>query len=291
MGGIVWSKSARTQHRYTQGGCQVTTRSLSKPSLPLKSLAILATILSLPFLAFYWMALGSFIPDAVASRSPGWLTPLSLVLYLPCAFVAYTLFGNLYVYILATIGGIAAAIAGLIWGRPNRLLRVWLLMVVFAIIAFPFFYRYQPALVAAPGYRMQMVTDPGLFGGIIKTSHNVVEQTPCTYELLGWSTDNQLYYQATCGAETRIWRYSPTQPGNHVQVSNSPTNLSTSTIPGNAVMEMVRARGVKPEEYESVTRPILLKSRGVVSPDGRWTAVVTQHIYGTQDVIVLTDAR
>jgi hypothetical protein len=98
-------------------------------------------------------------------------------------------------------------------------------------------------------------------------------------------------YQATCGAETRVWRYSPTQPGNHTQLSSSPTNLSASTIPENAVLEMVRAGGVKPEKYESVTRPILLRSRGVVSQDGRWTAVVTQHVYGTQDIIILTDAR
>jgi hypothetical protein len=256
-----------------------------------RSLAILATILGLPFLAFYWMALGSFIPDAVAGGSPNWLTHLSIALYLPFAFFAYTIFGNLYAYILATVAGIATAIAGLIWGRPNRILRVWLLMVVFAIIFFPVFYRYRPALVAAPGYRLLLVTDPGLFGGIIKSSQNLLEQTPCEYKLLGWSTDNQLYYQATCGAKTGIWRYSPTQPSNHTQVSDSPTNLRTTMIPESAVLEMVRAGGVRPEQYESIMRPIMLKSGGDVSPDGRWIAVVTQHIYGTQDVIVLTDAR
>lgn len=238
------------------------------------------------------MALGRFIPDAIVAHSPDWLTPLSIVLYLPFAFFAYTIFGNLYAYILATIASITVVITELIWGRPNKLLRVWLLMVICGTIAFPLIFRYQPALVAAPGYRMQIVTDPGFFGGIIKASQNLVEQTPCEYELLGWSTDNRLYYRAICGAETQIWRYSPTtQPGSHTQVSTSPTNLSTSTISENTVLEMVRADDVKPEKYESVTRPILLESRGVVSPDGRWTAVVTRHVYGTQDVIILTNAE
>lgn len=270
----------------------MTIRSLPKPSfLSSKSLAVLATILSVPFLSFYWMALARFIPDAIAGDNPNWLTPLSIVLYLPFAFIAYILFGNLYAYTLTTIAGITAAIAGLIWERPNRLLRVWLLLIIFAIVAFPFIYRYQPALSAAPGYRMQIVTVPGFFGGIIKASQNLMEQTPCKYELLGWSTDNQLYYRAICGAETQVWQYSPTQPSSHTQVSSSPTNLSASTISENTVLEMIRADGVKPEKYESVTRPILLKSKGVVSPDGRWTAIVTQHVYGTQDVVVLTDVK
>ena len=270
----------------------MTTRSLLKPSgLSSKSLAIIATVLSIPFLSFYWMALSRLVPDAMMAQSPGWLMPLSIALYLPFAFFAYTLFGNLYAYILATIASVTAVVTALVKGRPSKLLRVWLLLVTCAITAFPLFFRYQPALVAGPGYRMQLVTNPGFLGGIIKASQNLVEQTPCEYELLGWSTNNLLYYRATCGAEAQIWRYSPIQRGSHTQVSSSPASLSASTIPKDAVLGMVRSGGVRPEAYESVTRPILLESRGVVSPDGRWTAVVTQHVYGTQDVIILTDAK
>jgi len=223
------------------------------------------------------MALSRLVPDAMMAQSPGWLMPLSIALYLPFAFFAYTLFGNLYAYILATIASVTAVVTALVKGRPSKLLRVWLLLVTCAITAFPLFFRYQPALVAGPGYRMQLVTNPGFLGGIIKASQNLV--------------DNLLYYRATCGAEAQIWRYSPTQRGSHTQVSSSPASLSVSTIPKDAVLGMVRSGGVRPEAYESVTRPILLESRGVVSPDGRWTAVVTQHVYGTQDVIILTDAK
>jgi hypothetical protein len=270
----------------------MTTRSLLKlPVLSSKALTIIATILSIPFLSFYWMALSAFIPGVMVARSRDWLTPLSIVFYLPFAFFAYTIFGNLYAYALATLASVTAVATGLIKGQSNKLLRVWLLLVMFATIAFPLFFRYQPALVAAPGGRMQWVTNPGFFGGIIKASQNLVERTPCEYELLGWSTDNRLYYRAICSAETQIWQYSPIQSGSPMQASSSPANLGMSAVSENTVLEMVRAEGVRPEAYESVTRPLLLKSGGVVSPDGQWTAVVTQHVYGTQDVIILTNAE
>ncbi|MBC7261332.1 MAG: hypothetical protein H5T63_04895, partial [Chloroflexi bacterium] len=125
----------------------MTTQSSLKPSvLSSKFLIIMATILSIPFLSFYWMALGRFIPDAMMAQSPGWLTPLSIVLYLPFAFFAYTIFGNLYAYVLTTLASVIVAGTGLIKGRSNKL-RVWLLLVMFATIAFPLLFRYQPGLV------------------------------------------------------------------------------------------------------------------------------------------------
>jgi hypothetical protein len=270
----------------------MTTRSLLKPPVPSsKALTIIATILSIPFLSFYWMALGGFLPDMMVARSSDWLTPLSIVLYLPFAFFAYTIFGNLYAYTLATLASVIAVATGLIKGWSNKFLRVWFLLVMFATIAFPLFFRYQPALVATSGVGMQWVTNPGFFGGIIKASQNLVERTPCEYELLGWSTDNRFYYRAMCSAETQIWQYSPMQSGSPMQVSSSPVNLGMSAVSENTILEMVRAEGVRPAVYEPVTRPILLKSRGVVSPDGQWIAIVTQHIYGTQDVIILTNAE
>ncbi len=77
----------------------------------------------------------------------------------------------------------------------------------------------------------------------------------------------------------------------HTLVSNTPPNLSSFAVSENTVLKMVRADGVKPETVEPETRPILLKSKGFVSPDGRWMAIVTQHIYGTQDVIILAEVN
>jgi hypothetical protein len=269
----------------------MTTRSLSNFSRHLtRTVTILTSLLSIPFLSFYWMTSAQLIADAVrASSNHIWLTPLSIALYLPFAAAATFVFGNLYAYILVSIAGIGMACVGLIWGRPNWLLRIWLLLVILGIVVFPFVLRYRPALTSAPGYEMQVVTDPGFFGGIVKASQNLVEHTPCDYQLIGWSSDNQLYYEAMCGTRAQVWRYSPTQPSRHTQISSRPKELGGYEMPKERLLEMVRADGVRPREYESVARPILLGSSGLVSPDGHWVALVTQHVYGTQDVIVLTD--
>ncbi len=155
----------------------MTTQNLPKATLlSPKSVTILVTILSMPFLSFYWLALIHFVPDTAASNNPNWIIPLTIVLYLPFAFFAYILFANSYIYIFTSLASITVAIVGLKWGYFNKFLRIWLVLMICATVVFPFVYRYQPALIAAPGYKMQLVTNPGFFGGIAKASQNL---TPC----------------------------------------------------------------------------------------------------------------
>jgi hypothetical protein len=251
-------------------------------------MVILVTVLSIPFLSFYWLALARVILDAAINNGANWITPLSVVLYFPFAFFAYIFFASTYSFITVTVVTIAAATVGLKWGHFNQFSRVWLMLIICAVVTFPFVYRYQPALTATPGNEMQLVTDPGLLGGIVKASQNLTEQTPCTYKLLGWSKNNQLYYRAVCNSESRIWRYSPAHLS-QIQMSVPPSELSSMAVSDDTVMSMVWADGVKPKRFEQATRPLLLESKGLMSPDKQWTAIVTQHIYGTQDVIILTE--
>jgi len=271
----------------------MTTQSSPRPSfLSPKGLAVVATLLAIPFLSFYWMALSLFIPGVISAAGLHWLTPLSAVPYMPFAFFAYTLFGHVPGYVLCTAACVTIALAGLKrCSRASWRLRVWLLLILCGVVAFPALFHYHPALVAGPGYGLQLATDPGFPGGVIKASQNFVERTPCEYELLGWSADQSLYYRAHCAAETRLWRYSPTRGGSQVQVSNNPAELSSAAVGKNTVLDMVRADGVRPATAEASLRSILLHSQGVASPDGRWVAVVTQHVYGTQDVVVLSRER
>ncbi len=147
--------------------------------------------------------------------------------------------------------------------------------------------HYQPALSAAPGYEMLFVTKPGLLENSIRVWQRVTEQRPCEYRILGWSADNRLYYKAACGTETQVWEYTtPYESPN--PTASVPNGLIQNTLSKGNVLNLVRADGVRPREYEPVTRPLLLKSEGYLSHDGRWIAIVTQHIYGPQDIVVLT---
>ncbi|MCA9994278.1 MAG: hypothetical protein KDE56_00940 [Anaerolineales bacterium] len=165
---------------------------------------------------------------------------------------------------------------------------LWLLLALCALLTFSFLFAYRPALAAAPGYRMQLVTAPGFLGGFAKTFQNVLEMQPCAYELLGWDADNWLYYEALCGSEVQVWQYLPTQSAHHLQVPHSPNTLETAVMAKKEMLDIVRATGVRPKKYESVTRPLLLKSEGIISPNGQWTALIVQHVYGPQDVVLLT---
>ncbi len=155
------------------------------------------------------------------------------------------------------------------------------LLIIFAVSAL----RYQPALSAAPGYEMKFVTEPNLWDNPVRVWQRITEQRPCEYQILGWSPDNQLYYKAICGTQTRVWAYAPNRLHNPASV---PSQLNQETVSKGQVLDLVRADGVRPIEYESRTRPLYLKSEGYVSPNGRWIAIVTQHIYGPQDIVVLT---
>jgi len=203
------------------------------------------------------------------------------------ALVNAVFFSHVSTYVLVSAIGLALGVAALVRGHPGWLGRLWALILVLAVVAFPWIYRYQPALGAAPGYEMQIVTQPGFFGGVVKMSQIGLEERPCQYELLGWSADHRLYYQATCGAETQSWYYDPSQDDGARQVAAVPDTLGQASISEDSALRMVRARGVWPQDLEPVTRPILLRSQGYVSPDGRWTAMITQHVYGPQDVVLL----
>ncbi len=171
--------------------------------------------------------------------------------------------------------------------RPRRiLLLLGLALLIPSLCVFAgWVFRYQPALSAAPGYEMRFVTQPSFWDNPGRVWQRIAEQRPCDYQILGWTVDSSLYYQAICGTESRVWRYGPDRV--HEQSASAPSSLSRNTFSRTGVLDRVRADGVRPIEQEPVTRPLLLKSEGYVSPDGRWIAIVTQHLYGPQDIVVL----
>lgn len=248
-------------------------------------LTILALVIGAPFYAaLAWAVLASAL---VRSGDPGGWTQFFSFLALPFAFVFASLFDSVNTYVLLSVVGIALGIAALVWERRSRWARIGALLVILSIVAFPWVYRYSPPLAAAPGYELRCITQPDFPDSVVKASQVTTEQCPCQYELLGWSADGQLYYQATCGAETQAWRYIPSLNRSE-RISMVPADLNQATISSSQVLAMVRAAGVWPPDSEPVMRRLHVRGKGLVSPDGRWSAIVTRHVYGPEDVAVLT---
>jgi hypothetical protein len=157
------------------------------------------------------------------------------------------------------------------------------------IVALLLIFRYSPALSAAPGFEATWVTQPRFPAGYVKTGQIIFEHQPCFYKLLGWQ-GNSLFYQAECQGEVQFWQYGVSQNKRAELVTAVPLNLSQNVIPHEEALQMVRADGVRPVEYEAITREILLVGAGLAAPDGSWTAVISQHIYAPQDILLIKES-
>jgi hypothetical protein len=263
----------------------MTSHITLKPYQFLNWLAIL--IGGLAFAPFYALALVALLEHA--NLTGGFGQGLALGALLPYYLVSRYLFSSAGVYLAVTLVTLILAIGALKWGQPGRPARISALTVVVAVLAFPVLHRYTPPLNAAPDYEMRVVTQPSFVDSVVKMSHAVSERRPCEYTLLGWSEDNRLHYQAECG-DVAYWRYDPVS-GRQERITAVPAGLNQTLVSEKDVLAMVRADGVRPKEYEPTTRPIYVRSQGYVSPDGQWTGVITRHLYGPEDVVVLNKSH
>lgn len=157
------------------------------------------------------------------------------------------------------------------------------------MVGMPWLNHYNPAVVAAPGHELRWPTQPDLLSGLTKHAQMSLEQRPCTYTLSGWSTDSQLYYTAECGTSgTQGWTFSPQVPTAARPVNNLPTNLVTTVLPHAEVLGHVESPNAYPAEGEPMTRALLVRGDGLLDPSGQWLALIARHIYGPEDVLIVS---
>jgi hypothetical protein len=151
-----------------------------------------------------------------------------------------------------------------------------------------FAFRYQPAVVAAPGHEMQWPTKPDLWGSAVKRYQATLETRTCDYAVLGWSPESVLFYEENCqDSRPRIWAYDPDEDRRARLVAAAPGNLVQEPIPRKSVLEQVRVPSVRPADAEPMVRNLAVRVDGLASPDGRWVGVVVRYVYGPEDVLVL----
>jgi hypothetical protein len=146
---------------------------------------------------------------------------------------------------------------------------------------------YQPAVVARSDLRMVIATQPSWFAeSIARYAQTGAELRPCEYDLLGWAPDGAFYYNAICRGETSHWSIDPGSGQSHA-VSSSPA-LEFETIGQSTMQDFVQIAGVTSEDATRFALATLLVNGEVLrSGDGTWIALVCQHIYGPQDVILI----
>ncbi|MGE5617941.1 MAG: hypothetical protein ACM3US_01640 [Sphingomonadaceae bacterium] len=199
-------------------------------------------------------------------------------------------------YLLLSAMGVGLLVAALLLARPGRTARLLLSLTLLGVLAVPWVYRYQPALSAAPGYRVLVATQPGLLEGATKRAQVAAEHRPCDYSLLGWSADDALYYQEGCrGGAPRIMAIAPGREEQPRVVERVPPDISAESKLSAASLVRSNSRVFGPDgrllesaEAERSRIRIKLREGGLESPDGRWVAIVARHIYGPEDVLILS---
>lgn len=203
-------------------------------------------------------------------------------------------------YLLASAVGMALLMAVMLLGRPSRLMGLLPALTLAGVLVVPWVYGYQPAVSAAPGYRMLVPTQPGLLEGVTKRAQRFAELRPCDYSLLGWSADDTLYYREACrGVAPQVKAVAPAQEGSPRQVEAAPPDVSAEgrLSAADRVRSPAWTRGpdgrlvesaIESAEAERSSIRIKLRETGLASPSGRWVAVVARHIYGPEDVLILS---
>jgi hypothetical protein len=229
--------------------------------------------------AFIWLFFGSrylyfllYLAHQVVPSFEPLLTGVFMILY-PFDW----LFTYLGIYIGLSVFGLVFGIIALAWGRPGWLGRVALAGGLLAILALPAVHRYQPAVDVESGYVMRVPTEPGAIAGVVKATQAGVEVRRCEYELLGWSrSEGALYGEEVCGGRRRTWVYWP---------MSDHYDRTVSTVPDDLVREeVVEVVGIESSYLlSSVVRGPILRS-----PEGWWSAFIARHIYGPEDVVVVS---
>ena len=152
----------------------------------------------------------------------------------------------------------------------------------------PLLFPYNPPLEAVDAYETHHVTNTTYFGNLAKNFQDLTEQKPCTYEILGWDQDNNLYYRSVCRSVSETYAYSPAIGTNSLS-SKIPEELTEDAYPDAQLLEMVRAAGVRPKIHEPYTRPLYLTDgTATISPTGEYIAFVTKRLYSVQDIVVIS---
>ncbi|MDF1515879.1 MAG: hypothetical protein P1S60_18875 [Anaerolineae bacterium] len=191
------------------------------------------------------------------------------------------LFTYLWLYIALSVAGLALTISALKWSRPSKLWKVGLFIGLLAIVALPLVMRYKPTVWVEPGYTVRVPTQPGLLGGVVKATQAGIEVRRCEYEFLGWSkSEGALYGEEMCGEHERTWVFWPLSDSKLETVSSVPDDLLQEKVIG---VESVHSTIPFDDTLDIVVKKPILQS-----PEGWWSAMVARHLYGPEDVVIVS---
>ena len=204
---------------------------------------------------------------------PGALLSVITIPFVAFSLLNTVLLGQSLTYLLISAVTLVICLLIALRGRVGRVARGAALLTVGCILALPLVIQkpFNSTWLEEQGYTVHAVPSQQNFvDSAVDGLVDLLDGKACQYNVLGWSADNVLYYQADCkfGPDT-YWRYVPALPGKAQQVAQVTDELVT--------------------EPESLLNPIpvLTDHR---SPNGRWIASVWEKFSNEpENVIVVSE--
>jgi len=264
-------------------------------------LTAVAVPLAMPFLAFWPLSLLMRLSHRLfpsISSTAWWFFGIEAY-----PFLSAWLLSDMTRYVTISLVALVLSSAALIWLIMQERRQFWrrehfyALLIAFAgVLAFPLLMRYRPVVKAAPGIELRLVERPGLLAGVVRSCQAAAEVPGCQYEPLGWADAQTLVYRKWCGGhydKMGVWHPGDSQPPQayHLdtgEVSPYDGDLDTisreTCLPSLCVLPALAKRepfeqGYHPGQYEDV----------IISPDGRWVAFTAEHVYGPEDLFVISN--
>ena len=210
----------------------------------------------------------------------------SIIVGLPS--IGAFLIANSPIIYFGTILGIAFFAALSLFGTDrftvNKLLAIMILLSIGIFAMIP----YQTAIQVTDKYRMTSPTQPSFLERGLRNLQVLGEVTPCSYRLLGWEKQS-LFYEEICNNQNEVYQFNPqTEDSLRIPDALSIENLYVRSRNHTEILDQFRADGVAPPEAELSVIELSLRGTALVSPNGEWLAIVAKHVYGPQDILVIT---
>ncbi|MBL7063114.1 MAG: hypothetical protein ISS49_02750 [Anaerolineae bacterium] len=260
-----------------------------------------AVPLAMPFLAFWPLSLLARLSHRLfpyISSTPWWFFGVEMY-----PFLSTSLLSDATRYVIVSLAALILTLAALTWLAAQERRQVWrrgrfyvLLAACTSVMAFPFLMRYRPAVQAAPGVELRVVEQPGLLAGVVRSCQAAAEvRGDCQYEPLGWADAQTLVYRIRCGGhydKTGAWHPGAPQPPQayHLDTDEvSPYDRDVDALSqeicatSKCVLPALAAR----KQFEQGYYPGAYGD-AFISPDDRWVAFTAEHIYGPEDLLVIS---
>jgi len=265
--------------------------------LPL--LTAVAVPLTMPFLAFWPLSLLMRLSHRLfpsISSTAGWFFGIEAY-----PFLSAWLLSDMTRYVTISLVALASSSAALIWLIMRERRQFWrrghfyASLIAFAgVLAFPLLMHYRPVVQAVPGVELRLVERPSLVEGAVRGCQAAAEVRGCQYEPLGWADAQTLVYRKWCGGryEMGVWHPGDSQPlqAYHLgtdEVTPFEGDLGALTHETCAPLVCVLPALAKRESSEQGYHPGQYED-ALISPDGHWVAFTAEHIYGPEDLLVIS---